>query len=299
MLQRVKLSILTLTIFLLSGCISASTVSSNSNKKNTQSIGSTVAQGIVQPLAFDKLNGYFGVSKNSDIGYSRYLFLYGTVGTIETDNSRLTGIYNPKYSQIDFFDKDKKVYSSQNLDWEFNDSASRGKNITLMVPCQMKATVDKFQFNKIVLYSKEGKQAFDVGNYHVTFFKTAETKRLSCVEAPFGVPDPDIDITLSYAVMMTENSNSSEYDFRLETVEAPDWKIERTEWLYDEDLTKQMKTEYSSMKTEKELQYLKVYRVNTHTILPSKINFAIKPVISANIDGEKIYCTTEPFFLKF
>lgn len=296
MRKRITLFILASLIFLLPGCTSS---------KPTASSGTSIAQSMVssapdsKPMRFDKLTAYFGVSRNSDTGYSRYLFLYGTVGTTETDNNRLSEIFRQKYDQIDFLDKKHKLYSSKSMDWTFNDSNTNEKNITLAVPCQIETAETELQFDRITLHTKEGELTFNIGNCRIALLNTAETKKLSCVESPLTMQRPSMKFALSYAVMMTEKTNSSKYNFHLETGNSSYWKIENTGWTYDEALTKQLKTEYSSIKTDQELQYLKAYRINVTITLTSKTNIVIKPVITAEIDGKKVYCTTEPFFLKF
>ncbi|HOV40600.1 MAG TPA: hypothetical protein PLM59_02320 [Oscillospiraceae bacterium] len=291
-MKQVILSILVLFGFMLSGC--------GFNLPSVPEEKSSLNENVsIYPIKFDKLTAYFGISKNSDVGYDRYLFFYGTIGTTEKDNNRLSEIYRQKYIQIDFYSKNDKLYSSQDLDWTFSDLNYNEKNFTLAVPYSIETTENDVNFDKIILQSKEGKQAFDVGNYHIGFFNTAETKKLSCVESPLLMQYPDVKLNLSYAVMMTEKTDNSEYDFHLEAGDSSCWKIENIEWDYDEELTNQLKEEYSSIKTEKELEYLKVYRINVCITLPSKIDIAIKPIISAKIDGENVYCTAEPFFLKF
>lgn len=297
MKKKKRLILLAILPFLALSCCSHN-ISSPSSATGSSQLSKSIVS--TSSLKFDKYIGDFGISLNSDLGDDRYLFFYGTLTTTETDTDRLANIYKDKYSMIDMYYKGEKMYSSKDLDWIFSKAESKNMDVTLMVPCQLKQTVKQFEIDKIVLYSKEANKVFEIGKYNVSFFKTAETQKLTCVEAPIANPNPDLDLTLSYAVMMTEKTNSQKFNFRLEMpVSSDTWEIVNTDWLYDDDLTQQFKLQYSSIKTEDEMKYLKVYRLNVHFKLKSKTNIIFKPIISADIDGEKEYCASVPFVIKF
>lgn len=224
---------------------------------------------------------------------------FGTLsGNFTASNADIQKQLSKTHIVVSCLSTDGIEYIPDSYTWVISGKERNKRNFRLIVFFSQNMQPEKTNIEQIKLVSgNDGVISYIIGNYEIEQIQYAEPQKAFCFESPLEVFDSAKEINLLYYIAIPTMHNSEEIDFDITISDNPSI-VDATilSWEFDPVATENAKNSYSTLKTEKELEHFRVYKLVVN-ITSSKPNVVIQPYISV-IEGEEVHnCRTEPMVI--
>lgn len=231
---------------------------------------------------------------NNNIGKSLSFFI--KINNNEVDNETLMNNIKKEVHSVQLLSNDEIILNSAKKDWYLS-TINNTAYLNLVIPIKEYA-ISEDTYIDSVRFNNDQKYTYSIGKYHLYLHKISNVKELAVVESPiqpYSLPNAGEKAHISYKIMTAVKRQSEPLNF---TINIPDefkkyFNIINITSTYDKTTTDYMYKEYKKFTSEEELKYFCVYDVTLSYTVDSNTNVIFQPVITAEINGEPVYCVSE------
>jgi|GEM_PF-2196053 len=251
----------------------------------------------IDTLNFTQSNGYLFPDSGGNISWWSDLSFYGEV------SGRFSAISNDEITdKLNKFYKVPSIKTEQGDDigissanWLVSGSEDGKREFWLRLSCTQ-PIAEPTVIKSIAINQDGAQENYDTGEYtvHPTNYAQSKYGFVSeniidlldtasddmIVDFRISVPQEHDERTLSFGVTISDNPNVL--------------SAEVVGWSYDETATTDAKEFYSTTKTEKELQFFKIYAVNIRIVTKVK-DVVVQPCFTASYNNNSYHVMTDPF----